>query len=203
MSETFFGFDEDDEFGAPARRHRSPWRWITAAIVLVALIGCGLLCLAGVRTVEDARQNQEWVGRSWVIQGQYATMTQDLQTTSHNAVYSGTLPSSIDQHYDKYYGGIADPKKVQAGGQIQFRGTQTGAQREDFPEIVDALLVNDDGTLTVERTTPAGEMSPITEDGIRTQQRHGWLLVGGGVLVLALGAVGTVYGVRRMRRDED
>ena len=53
MSETFFGFDEDDEFGAPARRHRSPWRWITAAIVLVALVGCGLLCLAGVRTVGD------------------------------------------------------------------------------------------------------------------------------------------------------
>lgn len=203
MSEEFFGFDEDDDYGDALRSHRSRWRWITVAIVLVALIGCGLLCFKGIRDIEDAEQNESYAGHSWVMQGEYVNMTQDLQTKTYNGVYAGKLPSDIDQDYSAFDGGISDPKKVQKNGQVQFRGTQTGVQKQDFPAYVDALVTVDGDTLKVVRTTEMGTMSPVTQDGIDAQRRTGWLMVGAGAVVLLAGAAGAVYGVRRTRADED
>lgn len=202
MSEQFFGFDEDDEQTGREPYRRSPWRWICVLVVAVALLLTGFLLVTGMRTVQAAGENQPFVGHSWVITGTYSDLTHDLQMQTYNGVYSGTLPDDSNVGYQPFDNGLSDPAPAQPGQQVQFRGTQTGGQSDDFPREVDALLAVDDGTLRVVRTTEAGSMSPITSAGIADQRRNGWLLVGGGVLVFAAGTAGTVYCVRRVRREE-
>lgn len=202
MSEQFFGFDEDDEQTGREPYRRSPWRWICVLVVAVALLLTGFLLVTGMRTVQAAGENQPFVGHSWVITGTYSDLTHDLQMQTYNGVYSGSLPDDSNVGYQPFDNGLSDPAPAQPGQQVQFRGTQTGGQSDDFPREVDALLAVDDGTLRVVRTTEAGSMSPITSAGIADQRRNGWLLVGGGVLVFVAGTAGTVYCVRRVRREE-
>lgn len=202
MNESFFGFDEDDEYTAEGP-HRSSWRWIGVVLALLTLVITGWMLFVGMRTVSSAEKNEPYVGHSWVISGNLVDMSRDLQTDTYNGVYLGHLPDDPEAARLPFDGGVDDPKDLEPGAEIRFRGTQTGAQLSDFPQNVDALLVQDEGRLTVVRTTEVGEMSPVTTQGIAEQKRAGWLTVGGGFLVLLAGGAVTWYAVIRARREED
>lgn len=194
MNENFFDFDEED-----GGRFRSHWRWIGVVIMLVAIVLCGLLCFAGMRSMQAATADAPYAGHSWVMSGNYVKLTNDLQTTSYNAVYKGELPTDSNMSYHEFDSGMNDPKKVAPGDSVQFRGTQTGAEKSDYPQTVDALLAVDHGVLKVVRTADSGSLEPVTESSVHAHRRNGVLFILGGVLSLLLGLGGLIWSVRRTR----
>lgn len=203
MSEGFFGFDEDDEYDLQDRPRRSPWRWAGVLFILISLVVTGMMLFSGMRTVSSAEENEPYVGRSWVVSGNLVDMSRDLQADTYNGVYLGRMPDDEEAAGLTYDGGVDDPQSLNPGEEIRFRGTQTGAQSSDFPQNADALLVEEGDRLVVARTTEAGKMSPITTEGIEDQKRSGWLTVGGGFLVLLVGAGATTWAFLRARREEE
>ena len=202
MSEDFFGFDEDDEQSGRYLRRRSKWRWLGVLIVILALLLAGLLTYGGVRALHAAKEDAPHAGHSWVVSGEFLTSTNDLQTKTFNGVYQGNLPKDTNVSYQRFDGGVNDPIDVKPGQQVQFRGTQTGAQDDDFPKNVDALMAVDDGVLKVVKTDDPGSLKPVTDDSVSAEKRNGWLMIAGAILVFLAGIAGAVYAGRRTRREE-
>ncbi|WP_129661962.1 hypothetical protein [Rothia uropygialis] len=202
MSQDFFGFDEDDEQTGHYLRRRSKWRWFGVLIILVALILAGLLIYGGVRSLHSAKEDAPYAGHSWVVSGQFLTSTNDLQTKTFNGVYQGKLPSDSNVSYQRFDGGVNDPTDVKPGQQVQFRGTQTGAQDEDFPQNVDALMAVDNGVLKVVKTDDAGTLKPVTDDSVSAEKRNGWLMVAGAIVVFLAGIAGAIFARHKTREDE-
>lgn len=202
MSEDFFGFDEDDEQAGRVLGRRSRWRWLGILIILVALVVAVLLAYGGIRSLNAAKQNEPYAGHSWVVSGQFLTSTNDLQTKTFNGVYQGKLPADSNVSYQKFDGGVNDPTDVKPGQQVQFRGTQTGAQDNDFPQNVDALMAVNNGVLKVVKTDDAGSLKPVTDSTVSAQKRNGWLMMAGAIVVFLAGIYGGLVARRKTREEE-
>lgn len=196
-TDDFFSFaGEEDEYEEP-RGPLGP-KLAAAAMMLVAFIIALILLIGGVRTFNEARANEGYEGRSWVISGTIDSVTADLQSDSNVAIYTGALPTDMAMNGKTFISAIADPAQVEAGSQVKFRGSQTGWVSGDFPQKVDALLVQEgDTNLTVARTSDPGSLQPVTAESVASQKRSAMLRLAGAILVFGAGVLGTYRVIRK------
>lgn len=200
-TDDFFAFAEDGDDREP-RGSILP-KLAAAGIMLVASILALVLLAGGVRTFNEARLNEGYENRSWVIQGEYDDLTRDLQSDKNVAMYTGTLPDATAMMGKTFISDVADPQKVNAKDTVKYRGSQTGSVSSDFPRQVDALLVQTSDTeLTVARTGELGTLVPVTEDTVAAQKRSAMFRLAGAILVFAAGVVATFMLIRKRKQDE-
>lgn len=201
----FFTFTEGEEEDDDADSRGSIASKLAPAgiMLLVSVIACFLL-LGGVRAFNEARANEGYENRSWVISGTFEDVTPDLQGAKNVAIYSGKIPDDKAMDGKTFVSDVADPFKVKPKDSVKFRGSQTGRVSADFPEKVDALLVQtSDAELIVVRTGEEGSLVPVTEDTVSSQKRSAMLRLGGAILVFGAGVVGTFMLIRKHGGDEE
>lgn len=197
--------DDFFEFSEPEEEYRQEGgqgahKLLVAATVLLASILAIVLCIFGVRSLSAAKDNAGFEGNTWVISGTYQDLTPDLQTKSNVATYSGNLPSIQEMDGVSYVSYLKDVEQVQAGQLIEFRGSQTGNVKADFPDKVDALLAKTgDKQVEVIRTGSVGSLQPITEGTVTGQQITGWGMLLAAIVVFAGGIFGAMTLIRRAR----
>lgn len=193
----FFEFDNEDE--QPSSRENNKFRLAAIGTMLAAVIFAILLSLFGIRSMNEANANEGYEGRTWVMSGSYVDLTPDLQTKSNVAIYQGALPADQRLVGADYRSDLQDVQQIKSVGEtVKFRGSQTGDVREDFPEKVDALLVEkDNGELQVVRTGDEGSLKEVTSSTVTTQRILGWVMMAGALLVLVGGVAGTIYFFRK------
>jgi len=170
-------------------------------MLLVSLIAL-LLLVSGVRTYTEARENEGYENKSWVIQGTLEDLTKDLQGDRNVGIYAGSLPDDEAMNDKTFVSDVADSVSVGPHQGVKFRGSQTGRVKSDFPEKVDALLVeNADGNLTVARTGETGTLVPVTESTVGSQKANAMLKLGGAILVFGAGVVGTFFMIRKKKEE--
>lgn len=192
----FFEF-EDDSY--EEERGDNKFRWAAVGTMLLAVIVALGLALFGVRSMNEADANEGFEDRTWVISGTYLDLTPDLQAKGNVATYEGNLPADQRLVGMTYKSTLGDDTTVKvAGERIEFRGSQAGNVRADFSEKVDALLTEDaNGTLQVVRTGAEGSLTEVTSSTVTMQRVTGWLMVGGALLVMAAGLIGTIFFFRK------
>ncbi|MBM7051258.1 hypothetical protein [Rothia sp. ZJ1223] len=192
----FFEFDDDSYDEEP---HDNKYRWVAVGTMLLAVIITLGLALFGVRSVNEADANEGYEDRTWVISGEYLDLTPDLQTKSNVATYAGNLPADTRLVGMTYKSDLGDDTQVQAVGErIEFRGSQAGSVRADFPEKVDALLAeHENGTLQVVRTGKPGSLQEVTSSTVTTQRIMGWMMVAGALLMMIAGVLGSIFFFRK------
>lgn len=199
----FFTFTEEDEDDDADSRGSIASKLAAAGIMLLVSAIAFILLIGGVRTFNEARANEGYENRSWVITGTIDDVTPDLQSDKNVAIYSGKLPDTTAMAGKTFVSDVADPAKVNPQDSVKFRGSQTGRVSADFPQKVDALLVQTSDTeLTVVRTGEEGALVPVTEDTVSSQKRSAMLRLGGAILVFGAGVVATFMLIRK-RGDED
>lgn len=193
----FFEFDDEDE--QRSSRENNKFRLAAIGTMLAAVIIAILLSLFGVRSMNEASANEGYEGHTWVISGDYVDLTPDLQTKSNVAIYQGALPADQRLVGADYRSDLQDVQQVKSVGEtVKFRGSQTGDVREDFPENVDALLVEkDNGELQVVRTGEEGSLKEVTNSTVTMQRVTGWVMMVASLLVLVGGVLGTIYFFRK------
>lgn len=197
-ADEFFTLEEGDDF----EESRGPVlpKLVAAGIVLVASLVAILLLVSGVRTYNEARNNEGYENKSWVIQGTIEDLTKDLQGDTNVAIYTGALPDTTAMTGKTFVSDVADSVTVNANDTVTFRGSQAGRVKADFPQQVDALLVETaDGNLTVARTGEVGALVPVTESTVDTQKLNAMVKLGGAILVFGAGVVGTFLLIRKKR----
>lgn len=173
----------------------------TGIMLLVSLIAL-LLLISGVRTYSEARENEGYENKSWVMQGNLEDLTKDLQGDNNVGIYTGTLPDNAAMNDKTFVSDVADSVEVGANHNVKFRGSQAGRVKSDFPEKVDALLVeNADGNLTVARTGETGTLVPVTESTVGSQKTNAMLKLGGAILIFGAGVVGTFFLIRKEKEE--
>ena len=198
----FFTFAEEEEDYEELRGPLGP-KLAAAGIMILASIFAIILLIGGVRTFNEARANEGYEGRSWVMAGTFEKVTSDLQGDNNVAIYTGILPDNTAMTGKTFVSDIADPAQVNPGSTVEFRGSQTGTVSADFPETVDALLVQtDDSHLAVARTGEEGSLVPVTEDTVASQKRSAMLRLAGAILVFGAGVAGTFMMIRKRKSDE-
>ena len=201
-TDDFFTFAEEEEDYEELRGPLGP-KLAAAGIMILASIFAIILLIGGVRTFNEARANEGYEGRSWVMAGTFEKVTSDLQGDNNVAIYTGILPDNTAMTGKTFVSDIADPAQVNPGSTVEFRGSQTGTVSADFPETVDALLVQtDDSHLTVARTGEEGSLVPVTEDTVASQKRSAMLRLAGAILVFGAGVAGTFMMIRKRKSDE-
>ncbi|HIY94186.1 MAG TPA: hypothetical protein H9821_00770 [Candidatus Rothia avicola] len=201
-TDDFFTFAEEEEDYEELRGPLGP-KLAAAGIMILASIFAIILLIGGVRTFNEARANEGYEGRSWVMAGTFEKVTSDLQGDNNVAIYTGILPDNTAMTGKTFVSDIADPAQVNPGSTVEFRGSQTGTVRADFPETVDALLVQtDDSHLAVARTGEEGSLVPVTEDTVASQKRSAMLRLAGAILVFGTGVAGTFMMIRKRKSDE-
>lgn len=201
-TDDFFTFAEEEEDYEEPRGPLGP-KLAAAGIMILASIFAIILLIGGVRTFNEARANEGYEGRSWVMAGTFEKVTSDLQGDNNVAIYTGILPDNTAMTGKTFVSDIADPAQVNPGSTVEFRGSQTGTVSADFPETVDALLVQtDDSHLTVARTGEEGSLVPVTEDTVASQKRSAMLRLAGAILVFGAGVAGTFMMIRKRKSDE-
>ena len=201
-TDDFFTFAEEEEDYEELRGPLGP-KLAAAGIMILASIFAIILLIGGVRTFNEARANEGYEGRSWVMAGTFEKVTSDLQGDNNVAIYTGILPDNTAMTGKTFVSDIADPAQVNPGSTVEFRGSQTGTVRADFPETVDALLVQtDDSHLAVARTGEEGSLVPVTEDTVASQKRSAMLRLAGAILVFGAGVAGTFMMVRKRKSTE-
>ena len=201
-TDDFFTFAEEEEDYEELRGPLGP-KLAAAGIMILASIFAIILLIGGVRTFNEARANEGYEGRSWVMAGTFEKVTSDLQGDNNVAIYTGILPDNTAMTGKTFVSDIADPAQVNPGSTVEFRGSQTGTVRADFPETVDALLVQtDDSHLAVARTGEEGSLVPVTEDTVASQKRSAMLRLAGAILVFGAGVAGTFMMIRKRKSDE-
>lgn len=192
----FFEF-EDDSY--EEERNGNTFRWAAVATMLLAVVLALGLALFGVRSMNEADANEGYENRTWVISGKYLDLTPDLQTKSNVAKYEGKLPADQRLVGMTYRSDLGDNTKVKSAGErIEFRGSQTGDVRADFPAEVDALLAESEGgELQVVRTGEVGSLTEVTASTVTKQRLTGWAMVAGALLVMVAGLIGTIYFFRK------
>lgn len=201
-TDDFFTFAEEEEDYEELRGPLGP-KLAAAGIMILASIFAIILLIGGVRTFNEARANEGYEGRSWVMAGTFEKVTSDLQGDNNVAIYTGILPDNTAMTGKTFVSDIADPAQVNPGSTVEFRGSQTGTVSADFPETVDALLVQtDDSHLTVARTGEEGSLVPVTEDTVASQKRSAMLRLAGAILVFGAGVAGTFMMIRKRKSYE-
>lgn len=201
-TDDFFTFAEEEEDYEELRGPLGP-KLAAAGIMILASIFAIILLIGGVRTFNEARANEGYEGRSWVMAGTFEKVTSDLQGDNNVAIYTGILPDNTAMTGKTFVSDIADPAQVNPGSTVEFRGSQTGTVSADFPETVDALLVQtDDSHLAVARTGEEGSLVPVTEDTVASQKRSAMLRLAGAILVFGAGVAGTFMMIRKRKSDE-
>lgn len=200
-TDDFFSFAEEGEDYEEPRGPLGP-KLATAGIMILASVLAIVMLIGGVRTFNEARANEGFEGRSWVISGTFDAVTADLHSDANVAIYSGALPDDAAMAGKTFVSEVADPAQVEAGSAVKFRGSQTGRVSADFSETVDALLVQTDGShLTVVRTGEAGSLVPVTEDTVASQKRSAMVFLAGAILVFGAGVVGTYLMIRKRKPE--
>ncbi|MEX3611116.1 hypothetical protein VVR12_08720 [Rothia sp. LK2588] len=199
-SDGFFELvDEEDTQG---ERSRLAQRLKAVGLVLAAVLLTLALALFGVRQLNEAKQNEGLEGKTWVMQGKIVDLTPDLQTESNVAKYSGTLPNDQGLNGVTFKSELSDARQVNGGQSVEFRGSQTGTTKDDFPEEVDALLAKTgDHQIEVVRTDKVGSLKPVTESSVRGEQMAGWASLVCAVLIFAGGVAGALRMSRRARNE--
>ncbi|WP_237221491.1 hypothetical protein [Rothia nasimurium] len=200
-NDDFFTFTEGEEEGIydEPRGPLAP-KLAAAGIMLVATVLALILLIGGVRTFNEARANEGYENRSWVMTGTLEEATRDLQSDSNVGIYTGTLPQDEALAGKTFVSDIADPAAVSPGASVKFRGSQTGTVKADFPETVDALLVQvGDGQLTVARTGHEGTLVPVTSDTVGDQKRAAMIRLLGAILAFGAGVAGTFMVIRKRK----
>ena len=201
-TDDFFTFAEEEEDYEEPRGPLGP-KLAAAGIMILASIFAIILLIGGIRTFNEARANEGYEGRSWVMAGTFEKVTSDLQGDNNVAIYTGILPDNTAMTGKTFVSDIADPAQVNPGSTVEFRGSQTGTVSADFPETVDALLVQtDDSHLAVARTGEEGSLVPVTEDTVASQKRSAMLRLAGAILVFGAGVAGTFMMIRKRKSDE-
>lgn len=201
-TDDFFTFAEEEEDYEELRGPLGP-KLAAAGIMILASIFAIILLIGGVRTFNEARANEGYEGRSWVMAGTFEKVTSDLQGDNNVAIYTGILPDNTAMTGKTFVSDIADPAQVNPGSTVEFRGSQTGTVSADFPETVDALLVQtDDSHLAVARTGEEGSLVPVTEDTVASQKRSAMLRLAGAILVFGAGVAGTFMMIRKRKSGE-
>lgn len=201
-TDDFFTFAEEEEDYEEPRGPLGP-KLAAAGIMILASIFALILLIGGVRTFNEARANEGYEGRSWVMTGTFEKVTSDLQGDNNVATYTGTLPDNTAMTGKTFISEIADPVQVNPGSTVEFRGSQTGTVSADFPETVDALLVQTgDANLTVVRTGEEGSLVPVTEDTVASQKRSAMFRLAGAILVFGAGVAGTFMMIRNRKGAE-
>ena len=201
-TDDFFTFAEEEEDYEELRGPLGP-KLAAAGIMILASIFAIILLIGGVRTFNEARANEGYEGRSWVMAGTFEKVTSDLQGDINVAIYTGILTDNTAMTGKTFVSDIADPAQVNPGSTVEFRGSQTGTVSADFPETVDALLVQtDDSHLAVARTGEEGSLVPVTEDTVASQKRSAMLRLAGAILVFGAGVAGTFMMIRKRKSDE-
>lgn len=201
-TDDFFTFAEEEEDYEEPRGPLGP-KLAAAGIMILASIFAIILLIGGVRTFNEARANEGYEGRSWVMTGTFEKVTSDLQGDNNVATYTGTLPDNTAMTGKTFVSDIADPVPVNPGSTVEFRGSQTGTVSADFPETVDALLVQtSDSHLSVARTGEEGSLVPVTEDTVASQKRSAMLRLAGAILVFGAGVAGTFMMIRKRKSTE-
>ncbi|SLE43537.1 Uncharacterised protein [Mycobacteroides abscessus subsp. bolletii] len=196
----FFGLNDEDEL----EETRGPIlpKLIAAGLMLLVSLIALLLLVSGVRTYSEARENEGYENKSWVIQGTLEDLTKDLQGDKNVGIYAGALPDDEAMNDKTFVSDVADSVSVGPNQGVKFRGSQTGRVKSDFPEKVDALLVeNADGNLTVARTGETGTLVPVTESTVGSQKANAMLKLGGAILVFGAGVVGTFFMIRKKKEE--
>ncbi|MCD1145141.1 hypothetical protein LQU92_07815 [Kocuria sp. LUK] len=187
----FFAFDDETderpEEPEEGRRGRAV-AWKPIGVGLLGLLLGLVLAVSGALTWDDSRRIAGYADRSWVVGGQYQDLTNDLRTKDYNPVYRGVLPADPAVAEQPFDSGLADPRPVEPGEEIVFRGTQTGSREDDFHAEADALLAVEDGTLQVVATDEAGAYGEgITAGTVAWERTEAALLVLGGLAVAGAG----------------
>lgn len=202
-NQDFFSFsgEEEEELEERAPLGR---RLLVTGIMLLASLLALILLMGGVRTFNEARANEGYEGRTWVITGLYQDATRDLQGDQNVAIYEGSLPDATAMIDKSFISDLGDPQRVGPGQLVTFRGSQTGQGRADFLPQVDALLVQDtESELRVVRTGPEGSLAPVTADTIAAQKRSAIFRLAGAILIFAAGVAATLFLIRKTRSFED
>lgn len=199
----FFTFTEEGEEDDTEPRGSIASKLAAAGTMLLVTVIAFILLIGGIRTFNEARANEGYENRSWVITGTFEDATRDLQSDKNVAIYSGKLPDAATITGKTFVSDVADPVKVQAQDTVKFRGSQTGRVSADFPQTVDALVVQTSDTeLAVVRTGEPGSLVPVTEDTVSSQKRSAMIRLGAAILIFGAGVVAT-FKVIRKRKDED
>ncbi|MDO4898629.1 MAG: hypothetical protein Q3965_04900 [Rothia sp. (in: high G+C Gram-positive bacteria)] len=199
-ADEFFALEEVEDF-EETRGPLAP-KLAAAGIMLVATFIALLLLLSGVRTFNEARANEGYENKSWVIQGTLDDVTRDLQSDKNVAIYTGQLPDTEAMKGKTFVSDVADSVQVEAQSRVKFRGSQTGKVKADFPQKVDGLLVEKEGgQLTVVRTGEAGSLVPVTEDTVGSQKFNAMMKLGGAILLFGAAVVATFFLIRKKKTE--
>ena len=87
-TDDFFTFAEEEEDYEELRGPLGP-KLAAAGIMILASIFAIILLIGGVRTFNEARANEGYEGRSWVMAGTFEKVTSDLQGDNNVAIYTG------------------------------------------------------------------------------------------------------------------
>ncbi|MFW0185330.1 hypothetical protein ACN083_07495 [Rothia sp. CCM 9418] len=201
-NDSFFGFDKAEDYDDEVVDHRS--RWLTVGIIILAIISSVFLGVQGARSLSAASSHAGYEDRTWVLTGTYKDLTPDLKTKDNVAIYSGKLP--VDQQLDNklFISELGDPLTVHAGEMVEFRGSDAGRVRADFPQEVDALLATTkDNSLEVIRTGAPGTLKPITAGVVFSERLTGWAYIIGAFVIFAGGIFVSVKINRRRSVMDD
>lgn len=194
--DSFFAFDDEEDDRAGSRRSIA---WKPTAVGLLGLLLGLVLAVSAALVWDDSRRVAAYADRSWVISAQYQDLTNDLRTKAYNPIYRGVLPADEAVGEQPFDSGLADPRVLDPGEEIVFRGTQVGSREDDFHREADALLAVQDGTLQVVETAEAGEFgNGITGGTVVWQRVQAALLLSAGLGV----AGGGVWLARRLYRQD-
>lgn len=199
--DAFFSFDDEEEEGY-YEESAGPImpKLLATGVMLLASILALFLLIGGIRTFSEARANEGYENRSWVISGELQDLTRDLQGDSNVAIYQGKLPQLSAMDGKTFVSEIADSQQVQAGVQVKFRGSQAGSVRSDFEQEVDALLVQvGESELMVARTGQKGSLTPVTDSTVSSQKAQAMGLLGGAIAVFAAGVFVTFRLIRKQK----
>lgn len=198
--DTFFELEDDDTYDERERADRT--KLLMSALLMFSIIAAVVLGILGIRAFNQASDDSVYADKTWVVQGDFKDLTPDLNTKNNVAVYTGTIPS--DAGFEKqttYRSELGDPVKVDPDSTIEFRGTQTGKTKSDFPEKVDGLLAQTpNGDLKVIRTGDSGEVDTITSSSVTGTRVKGVVEFVAAAVILGGGIFGALTLAKRQRK---
>lgn len=193
--DTFFALDDEDAYDERERADRT--KLLMSALLMFSIILAVVLGVLGFRAFNQAKDEAVFADKTWVIQGEFKDLTPDLKTKNNVAVYTGTVPSDDAVAGKTYRSDLGDSKTVKSGDAIEFRGTQTGKSKNDFPEKVDGLLaITPNDELQVIQTGESGTIKPVTSSSVTGTRIKGAVEFLAAVLVLG----GGIYGARALAK---
>lgn len=187
------GFTENDE-------PEPPTTWPPVLVGVLGIILALILAIWSYTSFQRAEQLGEWANDTWVAQGAYTDLTQDLELDTFNPKYQISLPSDPQIAQQRFDNGLQDPFVPEPGQGTEVRGTDTGGSSADFEEEADILLGVEDDELQVLAAEPAGELGAGVTDQTVTGQRTQAVALGVGSAVVLVAGLAAAFWLRRRSR---